>query len=367
MRGFKRHYKLSEAINTSDVDARNCRPFFTANEVKRKDGSVGRAYVVFESFESFLANRKQFPHCHEILVDHKLVKAIKHGRLVFDFDIGNDYELPDNFTDMVEYVIRQTARKHLKGINRKLFKFVWSECPNPSKTSMHLTVKGCCFKDWIQMTQRFYACFCVIWDNVYTWIKSDDLVDKQIARKNTSLRMVGSKKIGGNPLRFLDPDSFTLADSLIRIYDDDTLKSEQKINKSNWTNLPSVLNFRDDDQKIKCAVLSFLPKERTIRPTQNIKNKVHRRAFNLLQQVRPGMFSIRDINGQLISLKRESDGECICSGNIHESENSCLVVFLDESVQQYVVLFKCFRNCGKKEFVRIGRINANTGTIYKDI
>ena len=171
---MKRYYKLNDAIESP---TKSNRAFILANEIRNLRG-IGRYYVVFDSFGDFLKERDKYPHCHEILVDHKQALPNKGGRLVFDFDISLDYTLPSDFKQQVQSIIEIVVIKHMSYVDQNKFVYVWSTSPNTTKVSKHLTVKNCYFEDWRSMSIIFYRHFLSEWKKKYDWI-GNDLIDEQ--------------------------------------------------------------------------------------------------------------------------------------------------------------------------------------------
>lgn len=203
-----KYFSIEDAIK-APINSRTV--FIIANERITKTGHIGRYYTIFPTFKEFLKNREKYKHCHEILVDHNNNKPNPSGRLVFDFDIKtndeenslkNEIVVPKNFKKQIENIIIDVIESYFNGVDVNKIEFIWSTSQNPKKISKHLTVKNLYFDDWINMSKIFYQLFCILWDNTYLWIKSDKLIDFQIVRNRGSLRMVGSSKIGGNPLIF---------------------------------------------------------------------------------------------------------------------------------------------------------------------
>ena len=223
-----KYYNFQDVIN-ADLSSKKC--FIIANEYKKKSGTVGRYFTIFPDFKMFLKNRKLFPYCHEILVDHKNNIPDKSGRLVFDFDVNyiivGGY-IPNNFKDQIESTILEVVFKYFKNVDLSKIIFIWSSSENTNKLSKHLTVKNIYFEDWVAMTKIFYDLFIKMWKETYDWILASNLIDNQIARNNGSLRMVGSKKVDGNILTF-DDKCYKLEDSLIRIYKTKNKHREQII------------------------------------------------------------------------------------------------------------------------------------------
>jgi hypothetical protein len=323
-------YSINEAINC-EMDYP--KPFIIANERKNKNGKIAREYKILSSFKLFIKNREKFPNCHEILIRHKNFGIVdkEPGRLVFDFDIKNKYKIPKNFKADIELTIKEVCNEYYR-INHNKLKFIWSSCKNDSKTSKHLTVKNIYFENWLLECPIFYKFFQKKWDLNYDWIESDKLIDLQIVKNRTSLRMVGSRKIGGHKLKF-DDDSHILQDSLIRIYEDH--------------NTPFI--------KLKTKYLNKLkPVEKIV--IKNIKSSVatdatfssniYEKAFNIYNNKTPGLFVLGKINGNIATLMRIKSGKCYLSGNYHENENSYLLIKHDILSNSYLVRFGCYRKCG---------------------
>lgn len=230
MLATQKYFDLEEA-RCALVDCPK-KAFIFGCEKKKADGSVGRVFYCFPNFQMFLKNRAKFPHCHEYLVSHANIRPEKRGRLVFDFDLPLD--IPDDFRDQIEDGILAVIHEHYVDIDIDVLDFVWSHCKSDVKTSKHLTVKNMWFKDWHPMSHTFYYLFTKWWDANHTWIAGIDLIDFNVVKNNTTLRMVGSSKIGkNNKLELDEPDRYTLVDSLIRVYLDSDMETEQVITDMN--------------------------------------------------------------------------------------------------------------------------------------
>jgi len=322
--------------------------FILSNERIKKDKSVGRYYTVFPSFKSFLSVREMYKHCHEILLDHENNKKNPSGRLVFDFDIKSEY-IPHDFKNQIENTVYEVVNTYMKNIDTDKFKFIWSTSENPKKFSKHLTVKNMCFDNWILMSSSFYKLFCEIWDRTYTWIESKNLIDFQIIKKNTSLRMVGSSKINGNILKFDDP-SDKLEDSLIRVYLSRQRKIEQMVTKNNF--ISSVFDniLKPIAKKFYYHGLNYEE------PQYFFDDDVYRMAYLSFDKVCPNVFRVRKSDNGKIQLLRKKSSKCILCKKIHDSENAWLRVLLDD--EMYTVHFHCYRNY-EKQSLYIGSLSVN--------
>lgn len=354
-----KYYTIEDAIN-SPIKSKTV--FIIANEKITKSEHIGRYYTVFPSFKEFLKNREKYKHCHEILVDHKNNKINPAGRLVFDFDIKNDNSeknifVPKNFKDQIENTVIEVIERFFKGVDINKFEFIWSTSLNPKKISKHLTVKNIYFDDWVTMSKIFYELFCIVWNETYDWTKSDKLIDSQIVRNRGSLRMVGSTKINGYPLIF-DNDDHKLTDSLIRIYFKTQRELEQLITNKNINKgvFENVLcenndNMMEISNSTFTHIINFQSKK-IEKPA--FDKKVFCKAHEIYNIIKPNVFKIGKINGNILSLTRIKSSKCLMSGKIHEHENAFLII--NKYEHEYYVMFGCYRFCHPKKIVYIGSI-----------
>ncbi len=352
MNKFFTYYSINAVINC-EIESTN--PFIIANEIMRVDNSIARSYTIFNSFQNFIDIRYKFPYCHEIIVDHtkcqkssdpSIDKLMREGgRLVFDIDVAyNEYpNIPDNIQDQIEIIIKHTFNKYYIDIDCDNLDYVWSHCNNPIKLSMHLTVKNILFDNWISMSKFFYGKFVYEWNKHNEWINGNDLIDKQIVKKRTSLRMVGSSKINGNKLVF--KDDYCLKDSLIRIY------SESDINQLDVININRIKNkYQNQLTTISTVLLksnnSVYYSNDSNDSTISINPKLFGKLFFLINSLIPNIFRINKINGNIIQLTRLKSAKCLLSDKIHEKENAYLIIKpIDIDQEYYEIIFGCYRQC----------------------
>lgn len=353
-------YRISEAIE-SDNDGDE--PYIIAHEKLKFNGEVGRYYIVFDSYDEFIEARDDYPNAHELLVTHKKNTEKTYGRLIFDFDIDKKYYdkkywVHPNFKKQVEENIIDTVNEYYANVNTDNIIFIWSTTNNEKKFSKHLTVKGLCFDNWVQMSKVFYELFSLLWDEKHLWIGSDKLFDKQVARRGGSMRMVGSSKIGGKMLT-LD-DDFAFEDSLIRpvVNVDDFISHENynidKIEKDLELSFDEKTNtfVKGQYENIQgCEVFNVTTME-------NIVDT----AFNLINSLSPNVFAIGKFNSNCVSLFRHQPAPCIISGKYHENENAYMII--TKFSNYWSVRYGCYRNCGSKKTVSIANIIDVNG-VYK--
>ncbi len=336
-------------------------PFIISYDHLRQDGSVGKKYLLFPSFEYFLKNRDKYPHSHEIMVCHNNCdkEYYSGGRLVFDFDIKDRSKVPENFTEQVESIIIETFQNHYCDVNKKIMKFVWSSSNSPNKFSKHLTVKNAYFYEWTEMMKIFYKLFMLEWEKHHSWISKVDICDFQIARKNGSLRMVGSSKIDNpNAILSLDDDKYTLEDSLIRIYKDEI--DEQTITLENLCTSENVVT-----EKKKKKIDYTSSKKMNISDDLEFDKEIYDEAFKSLNKKCKNVFEIRNISCKMIALHRIKEHKCLLSGKVHETENAYITI--SKYSGYYRFYFGCYRNCNEEKKTKlIGKIECEQELKYDE-
>ena len=365
-------FTMDKAIN-SDVSTGTA--FIISNEKLKANGDIGRYFTVFATFEDFLKRRSKYKHCHEILIDHTQNEPNAAGRLVFDFDI-KDVVVPKDFCKRIEQTVIKVVDKYFVSVDPEKFVFVWSTSANPTKFSKHLTVQNLYFDQWLQMSKLFYRLFCLCWQKKFDWIGVDKLIDSQIIRTNASLRMVGSSKINGYDLKLDDADSFSLTDSLIRIYNLADRQTEQLVTIKNFRKkkcLTDLLGGADisgadigsdsdtefgfvDQFNFLNRVKNITTEFKTIEPI--FEPKVYDRSLEICDKIQPGFFQKGKINGGKMTIMRKKPGKCLLSGNIHEKENAFLEIIKKE--KHLEVRFGCYRYCHSDDSVVIGGLRLDT-------
>lgn len=357
------YYRLHEAQAAPVPDPDQA--YLIAEEIRRRDGQISRCYRVFDHVHLFLRHRDQFPHAHELLVQHEEAALDTHGRLVFDFDLP--LEIPNGFTRHVEDVIQDTLTGNWGGVQPPAAEdYVWSQSPSTAKTSLHLTVKNICWWDWITGCRVFYALFMELWDERYDYLKAEQVVDQQVIRRHGSLRMVGSSKIGGEPLVFLNRHCkggkkgplHTLTDSLIRVVLPEEREREQMI---------SLERLSEEAE----AHLARLRAPSPTRPRRRLcqgprapaapLSEVWRAAWALCEGLPwASQYYPDQVVGDHLQLRRACSGACPISGRRHDSDNAYLVMADKEGVCR--VRFRCWRGCRSEEglsSLTLGRVEGS--------
>ena len=388
MANIENYFNIEDAIN-SPTESKISH--IIANERRKKNGGVGRYYTVFPSFKTFLKNREKYPNSHEIIIDHIKNKPNIAGRLVFDLDIKmsqiNGNKIPKDLKKQVETVVIRVSDKFFTDVDTQRFVFIWSTSQSKEKLSKHLTVKNLYFDDWVKLTKIYYHLFGKIWDKNYTWIKSGNLIDIQIARFRGSLRMVGSSKLDGTILE-LDNPKHTFQDSLIRIYFRNRRIIEQSITTSHLKkkyrnffsdlekNSSANLDTKNNIQHIPNKIDIFSCREKKfdfgpghISHNRKYEFEIYGRAFELFRGLCPGIFRPGKIHVCQLRLIRMKSSKCLLSKDVHDSEGGYLEIFeIPKELRigyEYRFSFGCFREYHKKKKVDICEFNIASSGLFK--
>lgn len=312
------HYKLETAKNADMPNAYIVSWF----------GSLYVRFIRFDNFEHFLNNKNRYGSLHEIVHYADQNKPIgsffnrKDGRLCFDFDMAMDEQLFDikKWTNDIETTIKKVSSKIYHRIDPDMLLFVWSRSQNPNKISMHLTVKNLYFADWIPMSRQFYNEFELEWNDNHHYIGTDSFLDKQIIRKNASLRFVGSTKRDGTGL--LELIKYEFVDSLIRPPHLCGTNGEQSV-------MYEQLVYPFENTKSKRSKL-FTMTDRTNR-TFDVNDLPFMNAFKIHDKIIEGFVII-------YNLRRKIPSECIVCHRVHEHDNAFI------KIENGTTTYHCYRN-----------------------
>ena len=259
------YYSLSKALEFATKNSYIVSWF-------KNDFKLSCCFIVFDDFDQFLTRRTNYKSLHELIIyptKNTLNTCFTDridGRLVFDFDF--DLQIPNNnmfdvskWMADIEFIINKVSFELYKNIDSSEFVFVWSTSNNPAKISKHLTVNGLYYEDWIPMAKQFYCYFINKWQKYYNYCDAENFLDRQIVRKNGSLRFVGSTKPDGNFLLVLDNIMHTFEMSLIRPKISWDKTSEQSISydqlvipchlSDNIISNAPLINYNDSTKSIK--------------------------------------------------------------------------------------------------------------------
>jgi hypothetical protein len=295
-------------------------------------------FISFDNFDDFLDKKKNYGSLHEIILYANENKPLysftnrKDGRLCFDFDFAVDKNSIDivKWKNDVEQIIKQTCDILYTGIDIKKLIFVWSTSDNPTKISKHLTIKELYFEDWIMMSKQFYDVFIKKWDETYNYCTAISFIDKQIIRKNASLRFVKSPKPDGSKILHLDNKNTSFEDSLIRPSFLWNYGHEQNISMANLKILFNEIK--------KSPIIPIINHNNIFDFTINTNSQLFLEAFKLAKK--------STINGNIIyEYRRKYPSYCMICKRIHEHENAFI------KVSAGVSTYHCYRDLDKSFFI----------------
>lgn len=342
----KQYGKMESAFRSSSRTQQ--KPFVVASEIERDDG-IGRVYLAFDDVGHYFQLQSEYPHCHEIMYHVDENDGEDSGRLIFDFDAKDRRDVPEDFHDIIEYMIVSIFEYHYIGIDTSKFVFVWQETKYPTKFSEHLIVKNAFFADfWSQQMKLFYLLAKKYIEEHHPNILP--LMDMNIARNNATFRMIGCSKIGGIPITNMN-EEHSIMDSIVGIYDIGTRMEEQHIFFCD-IDVQQIKDYVEGsgDHEFEKGIQKIIfvePKANAALAEGAVEEAMA--AFELWDQ---NQYEIRSTRNNGILLSRVRAGCCPISGNHHESENGHIWLCPDGRV-----LFFCFRKCSRddgKKFICIG-------------
>ena len=368
---YKTYYSLNHALSYKSktkpypfVIAHDCDEQYLDRSTQ-ETRTRSRIFFAFDDVEQFLRARDDFPHSHEVVFNR--FTDCQQGRLVFDFDFDKAWYglkprfVCDNFEKMMEDLVVETFQRYYDNVDTNKFVFVWLVSDVIDKWSKHLIVKNAFFADdWKKQTQIFYQLLLGIVEErkIFRGLKTEDLIDTQVARTNATMRMMGCSKLAKRKILKLErPEGVNFYDTLIQLYRREDVKREQHIylDQVRKKYLDELFYEREIElihnqfYKSACDLCDIdLTKPEydygSIELTENdVANAFEAfemyfcQATNSKKQL---SFNVKGVMGSLINLERRSPGKCILSGKIHDNENAYLTISPDRSVY-----FHCRRGC----------------------
>lgn len=367
-------------VVASDIDNSN-------KIVDENDPSGTREFFVFHDLEHFLCKRDEYPNSHEIIrtpstveYDNGASKKIYRddlckGRLIFDFDCEepiNDYckpicisgdpstLVPQNFKQVIEILILKVFQTYYVNVDVSKFVFIWQNSKNSKKFSMHLIVKNAYFSEyWVKQMKIFYELMkrVAYQHDVLDYTKP---IDFQIPHRNSTFRLIGSCKVGREPLEFdsysvydsnmiklSKPMDITIYDCLVGLYDLSNLTSEQTITMDgiNYNELEEQIQESLESSNSELEIQFRKTIEKNLRLVEDeikidLVDSDLENAMKLFTAWNDGCFEIRDHVKNIINLNRVKRSACRISGVVHDRENAYLKLTDDGCVK-----FICRRGC----------------------
>lgn len=341
---YKKFYTLDSAKKFSIENGYNfiisheCKiPYMDGENIKYRE----RDFIVFKNISNYIENMKKFPYSHELILESNNSMIGTSGRLVFDFDFKkkhyNNNFVNDTFESDIEDLIKIVIDKYYININLEKLIFVWLTSQNKDKYSKHLIVKNFYFiDDWVKQLKIFYIIFIYESKKIckFTYIKDEEIIDTQLARKNASLRMPYNKKYEKENQLIFDKN-YSFIDGLIKIYDINELAKEQIISIEEQ-------NIKQMKKISECNKILEI-KETLENDIKLINNYEAEFMYNKYLQYNESFnydqyYKYIGFENNIVILKRIKSGKCLICNREHDSENAYLIKYNDK------IYFKCRRN-----------------------
>ena len=331
MRSF---FSLDDAVRSSSryrfIVAQECKDKYVRDGVQMERK---RRYLGFDDIYVYIGAMTSYPHCHEIMHENYNELMPLGGRLAFDIDVTERY----NGVDYVDVTFQRDLRQSIRDVmmtfynkqwndnqynkmfdEDKTIDFVWTTCKNDKKMSKHLIVKGFYFvDDWVQQSKVFYALLAdMMAHNSMFWYIKSPIIDRQLIKTNTTLRMPGNSKIGGNVLTF-DETRHTFMDGLIKLYEPKQYTKELMISYGDYNMV----------EMNKLSKVKELISGDTVYASDPLTEGDIGKIMQLFEPYNKGVFVPMNIRGPYVNLRRLRASKCLVSGScVHEMENSFIFV-----------------------------------------
>jgi hypothetical protein len=232
-----------------------------------------------------------------------------------------------------------TNEKFYTDINPSALTFTWTKSESKGKYSRHLIVKGHHFEtDWVKQSRIYYDLFELVakQSGKFSYIKNENIVDKQVARENATMRMPYNSKIDGPRLLFVD-NKASFYDGLIGLYRREDMFSEQSV-RDNY-NMENIKLYAKDvyNKHFNFVDLNEIKVKTTLKQPTVVEAKVNK----IIREKLNDAFEISKIDGDRIDLIRIKADECyIDKEKFHEQENAFMFFMKNNQYK-----FFCRREC----------------------
>lgn len=250
---------------------------------------AGFEYKSFQSFGDLQKFHTELrDSCHYEIIEGKQV-------LYFDFD--GELDMED---------LKRAILLLLNAYNVRID--VYSSCDS-TKQSYHVLVKGIYFEDHLQCGE--FARRVIANSSIKTF-------DNKVYTSKRNLRLLGSRK---------------LRSTRIKVFHSTLFRSDNF--KSRFEENPFIFSLVNDTAD--CQLIQIIIPKRTFNQSANLSKEEIASAMELLENVQPGVFKERTVEGSMITLTRKKPAFCPICNRIHESDNG---IVYKKAGKFY---FKCFR------------------------
>jgi len=241
------------------------------------------------SFQTF-ENYPEFKQWHESFTDSSHYEIIQGKQnLYFDFD-------GEILIDELTEVIKKRYEEFKKPIRIDIY-----SSSDSIKKSYHVIVKGICFKDHIACGQIAKEVIALIGKSEWT-----SSFDSSVYSSKRNLRILGSRKLNSTRVKV----------HAGIVYKSDDWKSPFSADQL-FLSLASSVSY--------CHLVDYGLQQVSIRSDQPGSDSICAAdALQLVNDVLPGVFVMREVRGRTLLLNRRKPAHCLVCERRHDSDNAMI-------------------------------------------
>jgi hypothetical protein len=249
----------------------------------------------FRTFNAYLELRAW----HLSVPDSSHYEVIE-GRqnLYFDFDGDIDIQV---LTEAIKRYYAELERTHDRSLPIRVDIYSSSDSV---KKSFHVVVKGVCFRDHISCGQAARETISLSTNSPDKEGKSSAF-DASVYTVKRNLRLLGSRKINSTRVKVFVGTSY-----------------KSPTFASRFENDQLFLSLVSATSECQLVLLSRPVEKPYLRDMPQLSGDMVRDALQLVNDLLPGVFSLRELRGNTVFLKRNKPAICPICERLHESDNA---------------------------------------------
>lgn len=310
----------------------------------------GFMYTYFDSYVDFYHYQKKFTQRERHFFEVINFFQKPHFDIDIDFDKLKKYcnDITIDYLHQIGHLLLETIIKGCQIIlepnvlNLQKDVLIYTS-HDVHKVSYHIILNNWCHHDHIEAKAFF--------DQVYNYCEGElkgkyvECIDNSVYKPNQNFRILGSQKCNTNRIKIFQP-YFTINNNIINhidvIYDDVDKQALYHLSKS-------LITFTSGCQLLQ----TFYIEKNIIKYNYLITEQDVEEIKKLLHQQFNNMFTIRDVVGYKVFLKRAKPYHCMMCERIHLHENPMILVY------NGAVRWTCRRRDDKKT-VLLGYLSSAT-------
>ena len=302
-----------------------------------------RRYAVFNTYIDFLIrliNRPEDDRCfHEVILGDRMLK------LFFDIDISHDkFDIFDEQKMFSELTVAILSYFKSDNITLDLGRdFIWLNSSSESKKSYHLIIDNYCFSNMKEVGYAVDQIRSLISPVVQSYFDWGIYISKKNFRTLESIKR-GTARI----LKFMTTWYVTINGVTRQInykYNEDDDPSDEGISRKQLM-LQMEASLISNVDHCYPMISKIQVTDSTNKTDEQVLPEIVNRAYNLMPD--SSCFSIQDVRGNFIILKRLISSICPICNIAHEHENPYLRVVNTKISSE--IYFHCRRSTQKKGF-----------------